>query len=79
MKYEGLVADFKVTMTGIMSLLGEEYHPAMERYYKQKRKRYLNKIAGPPSPFGKNHPHYRNWQINQPLFDGRECGPRSGG
>lgn len=72
MKYEDLIGEFKTTMTRVLSFLGEEYHPAMEKYYRRKRRWYSNKITKPETPFGENHAQHRNWQINQPLFDGRK-------
>lgn len=71
LKYENLVEQFEATMKGVFSFIGENYEPGVKDYYKTPLKFYSTTIKKPPSPFGKNHNQYRNWQINQPLFDGR--------
>jgi hypothetical protein len=70
-KYEDLIGDFEFTVKGILKFLDEEYEERMKEYYKIPRKWYSDKIAKPATPLGENHGQYRNWQINQPLFDGR--------
>jgi hypothetical protein len=70
-KYEDLVSDFEHTIRGILKFLDEDYEDGMKEYYKIPRKWYSDKITKPPTPSGKDHAQYRNWQINQPLFDGR--------
>jgi hypothetical protein len=72
LKYEQIVDDFDSTMRDIMSFLGENYEPEMRQYHQSPRYFfYTNSIERPPNAFGKNHRQYRNWQINQPLFDGK--------
>ncbi len=70
-KYEKLISDFEHSITDLTSFLGETYKSGMKEYYKNKKKWYSKVISKPPTAFGKNHGQYRNWQINQPLFDGR--------
>lgn len=70
-KYEDLIGDFESTIKDILSFLGEEYEEKLRYYYKIKRKWYSDKIVKPPTPKGENQGQYRNWQINQPLFDGK--------
>ncbi len=71
LKYEDLITDFEATLKGVLSFLGEEYYGEMKNYDQTPKKWYSRKIEKPQSPFGSNHEQYRNWQINQPLFDGR--------
>lgn len=72
MKYEDLITDFETTITGVLSFLNEEYECEMKDYHTKPRKWYSDVISKPETVHeGKNHEQYRNWQINQPLFDGR--------
>ncbi len=70
-KYEDLVSDFEFTVRNILSFLNEEYEGGMKDYYKIPKKWYSRKMTKPLTTMGKKHEQYRNWQINQPLFDGR--------
>lgn len=70
LKYEDLIKDFQSTISGVLSFLGESYEPEMEEFYKIPRLYYSNKVIQPHEG-PKDHNQYRNWQINQPLFDGR--------
>lgn len=69
LKYEDIIEDFEKTITGVMDFLGEEYEPEMRDFHKIPRLFYSNSLEKPDSPV--HHGEYRNWQINQPLFDGR--------
>jgi hypothetical protein len=71
LKYERIVEDVEGTITAALHFLGEEYEPEMREYHRSPKSIYHRKLAKPESPSGKNHEQYRNWQINQPLFDGR--------
>jgi hypothetical protein len=70
-KYEDLIRDFRSTIEGILIFLGEEYEVDVERYHENEIRYYSEEIEKPPSAHEKYHRQYRNWQINQPLFDGR--------
>jgi hypothetical protein len=70
-RYESLLTDFEKTMKNILAFLGEEYEPAVQEYYKSPKLFYSRKIEKPASESRSDHNQYRNWQINQPLFDGR--------
>ena len=70
-RYEQLVDDFENSIADVLSFLNETYEKGMKDYYKTKTRWYSTKITKPPSAFGEHHNQYRNWQINQPLFDGR--------
>jgi hypothetical protein len=55
-----------------MAFIDEGYEPGMKDYQKSPKKWYSNIISKPETVSdGEVHKQYRNWQINQPLFDGR--------
>lgn len=71
-KYEDLVTDFETTIISVLSFLDEEYECGMKSYHNKPKKWYSNVISKPKmAHHGTNHNQYRNWQINQPIFDGR--------
>lgn len=75
-KYEDLISDFDTCIHQILDFLSEKYENTMKEFYRQPRIRYLGRngdkeISPPPNPSGNNHVQYRNWQLSQPLFDGR--------
>ena len=71
-RYEDLIVDFESTIKNVLNFLGEAYEEEMKEFYKITRKWYSRKITRPKtSPHGINFGQYRNWQINQPIFDGR--------
>jgi hypothetical protein len=72
LKYEDMITDFEKTMTGVLRFLGEDYEEGIKNYHKEEKKWYSGIVARPSSTRGDdNHRQHRNWQINQPLFDGR--------
>lgn len=71
LKYESLIEEFESTLTSTLSFVGETFEEQMRHYHKTPQFFYSNKIEKPTDAFGENHAKYRNWQINQPLFDGR--------
>lgn len=70
-KYEDLITDFELTMKRIFVFIGEDYEDNIKNYHQNTIRYYANEVSKPPSAFGKYHKQFRNWQINQPLFDGR--------
>ena len=58
----------------MLDFSGEEYEDGVKAYHETPGYYYSNKIGKPEKAFGKNHDQYRNWQINQPLFDGKASG-----
>ncbi len=54
-----------------MTFLEEAYEEDMASYHQKPKYFYAGKIEKPTDAEGKNHALHRNWQINQPLFDGR--------
>lgn len=71
-KYEDIIEDFKKTISLILNFIGETYESDVEQFYKKPKKYYSEVISKAESVYGKNHDQYRNWQINQKLFDGRK-------
>ena len=71
LKYENLVEDYQGTMLAVMQFLGEKFEKQMANYYKVPKLWYAKELEKPPDAFGPNHEKFRNWQINQPFFDGR--------
>jgi hypothetical protein len=71
LKYEDLVGDFETTVKRILDFLGEAYEESLKDYHKVPRKWYSRDTSKPSTAAGDHHNQYRNWQINQPLFDGR--------
>lgn len=71
LRYEELVQSPEVTLKLALTFLAENYEPEMLDYHHQSTSLYSVKKDCPPNAFGPNHEAYRNWQINQPLFDGR--------
>ena len=71
LKYENIISDFNGTITSLLSFLGENFEPSMRDYHTVPKRYFSNNLSKPDNSYGKNHDQYRNWQINQPLFDGR--------
>lgn len=71
-KYEDLVQDSEGTLLKICNFLGEDYRPEMLEYHKTEHHWYSDKIIKPEQiKTHQDHMNNRNWQINQPIFDGR--------
>lgn len=71
-KYEDIVAAPEATMSDICQFLGEEFHSQVLEYHKTERRWYNDKIEKPEViRTHADHNANRNWQINQPIFDGR--------
>lgn len=71
LKYEDLLDSFEPTIKKILAFLGEDYEPSLVHFYREPKYFYSDKLEKPASVSGEDHDQYRNWQINQPLFDGR--------
>lgn len=70
-RYERLVTEMESTVRHAIDFLGEEFEGLILRYYETTQYHLSTRIDKPPNSFGGNLMQYRNWQINQPLFDGR--------
>lgn len=56
----------------MFEFLGEEYNPKVLEFYRIEKRWYSSEIVKPDKIESKQeHLQNRNWQINQPLFDGR--------
>jgi len=71
LRYESLITDFEKTLTKALAFLGEQYEPGLRDYHKSEKQFYSAKIERPQSETREDHNQFRNWQINQPLFDSR--------
>jgi len=70
-RYEDIVSGFEATIKKVLHFIGEDFEPALLEYYKEPKYFYSETIEKPSSITGKDHNQYRNWQINQPLFNDR--------
>lgn len=71
-KYEDLIVETKATLRKIFAFLGESYTDEVLNYHQHQKCWYHSEITEPTKVTTYNrHRQLRNWQINQPLFDGR--------
>ena len=71
-KYEDLIEQPKVVLQSICHFLGEDFSEEILKYHQNKREWYSQDISKPDNiDTDQGHKSLRNWQINQPLFDGR--------
>lgn len=71
-KYEELVQSPEETLKALCAFLGEDYSPRMLDYHRTEHYWYSDKIVKPEAiKTHSDHNDNRNWQINQPIFDGR--------
>jgi hypothetical protein len=69
--YEEMIGQFDAVMRRLCGFLGEPYDSAMRDFHQRRLDIFRsNRKEQPPSESGDHHNQYRNWQINQPLFDG---------
>jgi tetratricopeptide (TPR) repeat protein len=71
-KYESLVESPVKELKSICRFLGENYYKNMLDYHKKEHLWYSDEITKPEKlKNNSDHKDLRNWQINQPLYDGR--------
>jgi hypothetical protein len=70
-KYEDLITSVEMTLRRVTDFLSLNFEKSMIEYYKYPRFFYSDTIEKPPSESVEFHNQYRNWQINQKIFDGR--------
>lgn len=71
-KYENLVNHTEITLEKLFKFLGETYTEQVLKYYETPKYWYSSEIIKPEKIQNiQEHKNLRNWQINQPLFDGR--------
>ena len=69
-RYEKLVGEFEPTARAVFDFVGEVYEEGVARFHESPLFYFSSRIERPAEIFGENHELYRNWQMNQPLFDG---------
>lgn len=67
LRYEDLVVDLEAHVAALCLHLGIEYEPAMLDYHKTPHLWFGRKEVRDAN----THEEHRNWQVNQPVFDGR--------
>jgi hypothetical protein len=55
----------------VCAFLGVPYDPAMLNYHERENLWYGKNDVRKTSGVGSEHEDLRNWQVNQPIFDGR--------
>ena len=71
LKYEDIIENVGETIRGALNFLGEDFEEQMLHSHEKPKYYYSHKIEKPPDDSPAHHAQYRNWQINQKLFDGR--------
>lgn len=71
-RYEDLITQPEEELRRLCEFIGIEFDPAMLDYHSEKRNWFGTKELKKGSDGdGAEHNNLRNWQINQPIFDGR--------
>lgn len=70
-RYEDIIADPPQQIRRLCGFLGVCYSDDLLEYHKQPRLWYGRKEIRRISGGGGEHEDLRNWQVNQPIFDGR--------
>ena len=71
-RYEDLIANFRITLENVCRFTGVPFEVQMLEYYKQPRLWFgSSNFEKGNGQDGSEHIKLRNWQVNQPLFDGR--------
>ena len=71
-KYEDLVQKTEVTLNNVFNFLGEQYTDKVLKYHEKKQNWFgTSKLIRPEQiTCIEEHKNLRNWQVNQPIFDG---------
>jgi len=70
LRYEELVRSPEIELRRLCDFLQLRFVPEMLHPESRPRNWYSKSVEKPETAFGANHNSHRNWQINQPLFDG---------
>ncbi|HTI48958.1 MAG TPA: sulfotransferase [Casimicrobiaceae bacterium] len=70
-RYEDIVVDPAREMTKVCAFLGVAYDDALLKYHERPHLWYGEKDVRRTSGVAHEHESFRNWQVNQPIFDGR--------
>ena len=68
--YESIIINFKKTISDILEFMGLDYDHKVEFFY-QDNNIHFKKGSSDIAPEEVEHLRLRNWQMKQPLFDGR--------
>ncbi|MCE0523244.1 MAG: sulfotransferase [Methylacidiphilales bacterium] len=71
LKYEAIIENAGESIRAVLNFLGEDFEDQVLRSHEKPKYFYSRKIEKPPDVTQAHHDQYRNWQINQKLFDGR--------
>ncbi|MEM7209227.1 MAG: sulfotransferase [Pseudomonadota bacterium] len=69
-RYEDLVGNFQNTMREACTFIDEEFEESIIDFHEKPAYIFAENIRNPGSGEGIKHAEFRNWQINQKLFDG---------
>jgi len=69
-RYEEMVADFEPTLRRVCGFLQLPYEEGLADFHRKPAYFFSRQLEKPSSEAGEDHKHFRNWQINQRLFDG---------
>ena len=70
-RYEDLVTDPEAILRGLCAFIDVPYTDRLLEYHSEPHLWYGQTEVRQTSGVGKEHNGRRNWQVNQPLFDGR--------
>ena len=70
-RYEDIVTHPEATVRKVTAFLGLPYDDQMLRYYEQPTNWFGRAMVRENFRPGREHGDRRNWQVNQPIFDGR--------
>lgn len=71
LKYESIIENFFFSIKNLLAFLNEPYLESVEKYYENEKFFYSPVVTKPEAYNKSTHNQYRNWQINQPIFDSR--------
>lgn len=71
LRYEDLVTAPESSLRAVCEFLGVKFRPEMLKYHERKHLWFGRKEVRQSTAIGDGHDDHRNWQVNQPLFDGR--------
>lgn len=71
LRYEDLIDNPARELRGLVQFLGLRFEPAMMEYHQRQHLWFGKGEVQQADGVGKKHEDLRNWQVNQPIFDGR--------
>ncbi len=71
LRYEDLVVAPELQLERVCKFLGVKFRPQMLNYHEKPHMWFGRKELRKTSGVGDEHNDHRNWQVNQPIFDGR--------